>query len=166
MPTSCRSPVTATVRRLREAAGDWVLAGEPVRATALLDEAEALGPDDVEHARIVHLQASLASYSGDTDRAFALLTAEAARSAQDDPGRAGVLLARAVLPVLVDGDVRRGASTARQALAMAEQADWVAAAQVNALVMYTFILAGDGQEVAPGLSRLVDLLPESEGLLE
>ena len=108
----------------------------------------------------------LPSYSGDTERAFALLTAEADRAAQDDPGRAGVLLARAVLPVLVDGDVARAAATAHQAQALAEQADWVAAAQVNALVMYTFVLAGDGQQVAPLLGQLVDLLPECEGLLK
>jgi DNA-binding CsgD family transcriptional regulator/tetratricopeptide (TPR) repeat protein len=154
------------LRRLREAAADWVLAGEPIRATALLDEAEVLGPDDEERARIVRLQASLASYSGRTERAFGLLTAEAERTAFRDPGRAALLLARAALPVLVDGDVTRATETARQAQVLAMNAGGVVAAQVEALVTYTFVLAGEGRDVAPLLAAFADVLPKPEALLQ
>jgi DNA-binding CsgD family transcriptional regulator len=156
---------SSRVRRLREAAGDWVFAGVPKRAEALLDEAETLGPDPAERTHIVLLQSSLATYAGDTERAYGLLTAEAARAERDDPGGAALLLAKAVLPVLADGDVRLAATTAGQAQTIARSSSPFVSAQVNAIVLHTFILSGQGRSVASLIDRYEALLPTSEGLL-
>ncbi|MEP6667156.1 MAG: helix-turn-helix transcriptional regulator, partial [Nocardioidaceae bacterium] len=156
---------SARVRRFREAAADWILAGEPARAEALLDEAVGLDPDAAERALIVQLQANLASYTGRTERAYALLTDEAARAESGDPGRAALLLAKAVLPLLADGDVKLAAATAARAQSMAKGAGGLVSAQVNAIVVHVSVLAGQGRDMAPRLDTYEALLPKAHGLL-
>ena len=102
--TPARSEVSAA--RLRAAGECAWLAGQPVRAAALLDAALALGPDQRLLDRILELKATLAARTGSLPEARAILMQAAAGAEPTDPDRTVVLLADAVRISLFGADAR------------------------------------------------------------
>ena len=89
------------------AAGEcaW-LAGQPVRASALLDAALALGPDQQVLDRALELKATVAARTGSLPAARAILLEAAGAAEAADPDRAVMLLADAVRVSFVGADAR------------------------------------------------------------
>lgn len=82
-------------RLLTEAAESAWLAGQPDRAQVLLDRATPSGDDTVLRGRVAHLRGSIEMACGTPAAAYATLLAGADALADDDPARAGLMVAEA-----------------------------------------------------------------------
>jgi DNA-binding CsgD family transcriptional regulator len=106
--------------RLLRAARCYELAGRTETAMALLDAALPRTRNSLRTAAIQRLRARVEGKRGNVVDAHALLTAEAARIAAEDPGEAAAMLADAAILCLFAGETQRGLDTAEQAVAAAD----------------------------------------------
>jgi ATP/maltotriose-dependent transcriptional regulator MalT len=109
-------------RRLVSAANAFYLAGQHAEALHHLDEAAALVPDERSLSEIERLRAVIEMWARTPMLAHELLLAEAERVLANDPESAANLLAEAVAPCVMAGQVHEALSTAKRAHALAQKA--------------------------------------------
>jgi DNA-binding CsgD family transcriptional regulator/tetratricopeptide (TPR) repeat protein len=135
--------------RLLSAAAEWLRAGAAERAAGLADgaAAHAVGRDVRTAAR--RLRAGVATLQGGARLAAEILLAEGGAPGQS-PDAAASLLAAAVTPLAIQGDVRAALGTARRAVDVAAEA---LSADVRACSRAALgaiqILSGSGREGRP-----------------
>jgi len=134
-------------RRLREAAGDWLLVGRGDHAAALVNQALRAGPGELERGRLVHAQGSLACWSGRTREAARLLETQARRLLPADPKAAVLLLAQAMMPLVMDGQLGVALPLAIEVRELATSLGADVLAEVGGAVVATLVLTGRAAEV-------------------
>jgi DNA-binding CsgD family transcriptional regulator len=139
-------------RRLVVAAHDAQLAGRPERASALLDEAAGSSNDTSLTADIEQLRAQSELAYGRPDAAWSRLARAASLVEQDDPFRAGALLADATLAAQAMGDVAGALETGRRAVALAHRTGQPAPAALLACAQAA-LLAGHTDEAGALLEQ-------------
>jgi DNA-binding CsgD family transcriptional regulator/tetratricopeptide (TPR) repeat protein len=101
------------------AAAMAITAGNPARATALLDPVLAEVHDPALRADVQLLRGMAIQQGGSAMAAFALLEAEAERVLEQDPARAAGLLTQAGVTLVAHGSMERLAALAERALELA-----------------------------------------------
>ena len=127
----------ARVRRDMEGAIDYASAGQNDRALALLDDADGLVEDSLLRADLQRTRAFVELRRGGTEVAYSVLTAEAERIRDEDPGRAAGMLVEACAAQMLAGQLAEMQETSTKARALAAQTG------VDLLVAYAELIAGE-----------------------
>lgn len=159
-------PGEKRARRLTEAAHDAYLAGRLAFALKLLDEALGATRDLRARANVQHLRGRILGLQGLADSAYRVLTTEAQRLRNIDPGRAATMLAEAALDCIPSADIRRAVTVAQEARDLARPADPAAQAAAMAVLASTLALNGRRREAAALLDDCLPLLREADPLGE
>jgi DNA-binding CsgD family transcriptional regulator len=156
----------ARTRRLTEAARGAHLAGRLAFALELLDEALGSTRDLVERAKLQHLRGRILGPQGLADSAYRVLTDEAQRVRDVDPGQAASMLAEAALYCIPLAEIRQAVDVGRQACDLAPPTDPAAQASAMAVLASTLALNGHRVEAAALLDRCLPVLHAADPLGE
>ena len=151
-------------RRLVEAAGAAQLAGRLDHSERLLERGLARAEDPVLRARAQHLRGRVLLWHGDPVGARELLVAEGERVRDLAPERAALMLAEAVLPFSMTGDVRGALATARAAKLMGAGASPPIGMIVALFHASALLLCGERREALQPLRRLRAAFGEGEAV--
>ena len=158
-----RDPAQKT-SRLIAAADDLRLAGRSSTACALLETAAGIAPTPALRADAEHLWGSIEVWRGAPMRAHGLLVGAAERIEQDDPARAAVMLADAVMPCFIAGNSNAGLAVAERARATGKRAGGNSEKVATALLDAASILKGECSDAREAVLRSQQLLAESDAL--
>jgi len=149
-------------RRLGEASVDLNLIGRPEQAVALAAEALTHAQSEALHADLELVHSSFLTLVGQPREAHRLLTAEAARFEQSEPGRASILQMAAVAPCYLVGDGRLAYQTAEQAHASAQRVGGPLALFADAILAQALVIRGDSTRARALLDGCLPLLMEAD----
>lgn len=152
-------------RRLLAAANSSYLAGRHNEALLYLDEGAVLVPGPRDHSEIQRLRAVIEMWAGSPMVAHELLMAEAESALSENPGAAADLMAEAVGPCLMAGQVHKALSTAKRADALARQSSTETSLLVCVMLAAALINSGEStaarHSLDESLSRFMNHGPES-----
>jgi DNA-binding CsgD family transcriptional regulator len=111
------------VDRTFAAAGEYVLAGQPERALALLDPLHEAAPDALSRARINHLRGRVLMSKGPLLPAQQILAESAYAIKNDRPAHAAAMLSDAALACFMGGSMSLGESFVREAFELSGERD-------------------------------------------
>jgi len=130
-------------RRLLAAASAFSLAGRRDQAVSCLDDAIACAPGPRAYSEIQHLRAAIEMWVRRPMAAQALLVSEAEKALTHDPRVASELLAEAVMPCIMAGQLHMALSTAQRAYEVAQQASTEIPLFVAVTLVVSQILRGE-----------------------
>ena len=150
--------------RLVAAADDLRLAGRSAQACTLLALAAEIAPTPAARADAEHLWGAIEVWRGAPMKAKALLVSAAERIEEDDPARAAVMLADAVMPCFIAGQSNEGLAVAERARALGQRAGGSSELVATALLDAASILKGECADARAAVLRSQQLLTESDAL--
>jgi DNA-binding CsgD family transcriptional regulator len=153
-----------TVRRLTEAAGEAQVAGRLAEADELIERALGLTEDPLRRAEAMHLRGRGLAWQGEPARAHTLLVREADRVQSLSPGTAAMMLAEAVLPIGMIGDVPMTLQTARAARTAAAGIGGMHEVFTAIGFAAALLLNGEGREARRLLERQLPALRTADAL--
>lgn len=133
-------------RRLVAAANEYLLTGRRDHALGLADEALGLADDVAVRADGQLVRARVGIWNGELRSALGLLLAEAPLVEREDPGRAAAMLVEAAGAMTMAADVEGSIATARQAVAVAEEAGVAERRAAAAFLAEALLLRGETEE--------------------
>jgi DNA-binding CsgD family transcriptional regulator len=133
-------------RRLLAAGEAFWIAGHSEKANALLIDASSTTVDSALRADIAQMRGRVSLWTGPVLDAHRRLRDEAERIAETDPSRAAILMAEAVLPSMMSGDVRLALRTAQRASTLAEPLQGFPVVMANLALGQVLALRGDTVE--------------------
>jgi ATP/maltotriose-dependent transcriptional regulator MalT len=140
-------------RRLLAAANAYYLAGRHDEALHCLDEAAACIPGPKGRSEIQHLRAVIEMWVRAPMGAHEVLLAEAERALPNDPESAADLLAEAVAPCVMAGQVHKALSTAKRAYSLAQQTSIETPLVVSVALVMALIMSGESVAAEPILDE-------------
>jgi DNA-binding CsgD family transcriptional regulator len=150
---------SARAERLLQAAHDAHLAGDSFSAAEWCEQALGYRDDPSFEVDVQRVAGGAFTWMGEPRRALELMTAAAAAARPHDPVRTAEILAEAIAPALVQGEVHRVRDLAEQVEWIWEHSSEAAAAATHtalAMVAEGFSLSGDIDRAAPYLRRAAD----------
>jgi ATP/maltotriose-dependent transcriptional regulator MalT len=153
-----------SVRRLTAAAGEAQVAGRLDEGDELIERALDLTEDPLRRAEAMHLRGRGLVWHGEPALAHALLMREADRVHSLSPGTAAMMLAEAVLPCGMIGDVPMTLETARAARTAAAGIGGVHDVLTAVALAGALLLNGEGREARPLLQRRLPALRTPDAL--
>jgi DNA-binding CsgD family transcriptional regulator len=160
-------PVRA--ERLLQAAHDAHLAGDSSRAITWCEQALTYRDDPSFAVDVQQVAGGALTSMGEPNRALELMTAAAATARTNHPVRAAEILAEAIGPALLQGQIHRVRDLAKEVEGIWEQSlEAASAATLTALAMIAaaFSLSGDIDRAAPYLRRAGDVPASSNVMAE
>ena len=149
------SPASTTrSRRLLDAAKALQLAGKPVEALGLLDEAVSQNPDDILRSEIELLRADIEMWVAAPMTAHRRLVAEADRVEATDPGLAAIVLAEAVVACTMAAEISLALQTARRAHGVAARGPKPTPVLVDIVLASALVLSGRADEASVLIDKL------------
>jgi DNA-binding CsgD family transcriptional regulator/tetratricopeptide (TPR) repeat protein len=145
--------------RLLQAAHDAHLAGDSRSAITWCEQALGYCDDPSFAVDVQRVAGGALTWMGEPKRALELMTAAAARARPNDPVRTAEILAEAIGPALLQGQVHLVCNLAEEVESIWEQSPKAAAAATPtafAMVAEAFSLAGDIDRADPYLRRTTD----------
>jgi DNA-binding CsgD family transcriptional regulator len=155
--------------RLLQAAHDAHLAGDSYSAVAWCEQALSYRDDPSFGVDTQRVAGGALTWMGEPRRALGLMTAAAARARPRDPVRAAEILADAIAPALMQGEVHLVRDLAQQVEEIWEHSAEAAAAGTPtalAMVAEAFSLSGDIDRAAVYLGRAAEFLLSSNQMAE
>jgi len=146
---------TKRSRRLVDAAKALQLAGKPVEALGLLDEAVSKHPDDTVRSEIELLRAEIEMWVAAPMTAHRRLVAEADRVEASDPGLAAIVLAEAVVACTMAAEISLALETARRAHGVAARSPRPTPLLVDIVLASALALSGEADEASVLIDRLL-----------
>ena len=150
--------------RLLHAAHDAQLAGDSSSAVTWCEQALTYRDDPSFAVDVQRVAGGALTWMGEPKRALGLMTAAAARARPNDPVRTAEILAEAIAPALLQGQVHLVRDLAEEVERIWQQSPKAAAAATPtalAIVAEAFSFSGDVDRAAPYLRRATELPPSS-----
>jgi DNA-binding CsgD family transcriptional regulator/KaiC/GvpD/RAD55 family RecA-like ATPase len=156
-------------RRLLEAAGDAHVAGESIRALALLQQALLLVTDAALRAEIQHMRGRVEMWTHSPAAARKILLEAADQLESSDPARAALVLVDAATTSHMEGDPAEGVlgpalRISRRAYELASKVGGPAAAAAAGLLGKTLIVTGEAGEGYPLLQECQATLDSTDSI--
>jgi DNA-binding CsgD family transcriptional regulator len=155
--------------RLLQAAHDAHLAGDPRSAVTWCEQALGYRDDPSFAVDVQRVAGGALAWMGEPKRALELMIAAAAHARPNHPARAAEIMAEAIVPALLQGQVHLARDLAEEVECIWEQApEAAAAATLTALAMVAeaFSLSGDVDRATRYLRRATDFPASSNMMAE
>jgi DNA-binding CsgD family transcriptional regulator/tetratricopeptide (TPR) repeat protein len=156
--------LSVRAERLLQAAHDAHLAGDSRSAVAWCEQALGYRDDPSFAVDVQRVAGNALTWIGEPKRALELMTAAATAARPDHPVRTAEIMAEAIAPALLQGEVHQVRGLAEEVECIWEQSPEVAAAATPtalAMVAEAFSLSGDIDRAALYLRRATEFPPSA-----